>query len=223
MIIDPYSWHRLSIRSITKVSSDTVSVLLQRPADYQFRAGQYAVVRVSVEGRQLMRQYSFTSAPDDETLELLIQREPDGAVSSWFCDNAIAGDTIEISQPFGGFTWPDNDKPLLFIAGRVGIAPFISMLKHHERVNTPREIAILYSVREPEQLCYRELIEKHRSLFFLTNHGDRLTQDALRQHLTPETVVYICGSKRFVDGITRELSELGVNEARIKRELFTLQ
>ena len=85
MIIDPYTWHEFVIEEKIEAASDTVAVRFKRPAGYQFRAGQYAIVRVKTdEDRQLIRQYSFTSAPDDDTLELLVQREPSGIVSNWF-------------------------------------------------------------------------------------------------------------------------------------------
>src|SRR5690349_7642087 len=105
MIIDPYTWHQLAIEEKISAASETVAIRFRRPAGYQFRAGQYAIVRISIaEGRQLIRQYSFTSAPDDDLLELLVQREPSGIVSNWFYSEAEPGDTVELSQPFGGFT-----------------------------------------------------------------------------------------------------------------------
>ena len=131
MIIDPYTWHRLPIRSVSFASSDTVAVRVDKPTDYDFRAGQYAVARVTIGGQPLMRQYSFSSAPHDSQLELLIQHQPDGVVSSWFCKTAQVGDVIEISQPFGGFVLEDTERPVLLVAGRVGIAPFVSMRPGH--------------------------------------------------------------------------------------------
>ena len=79
MIIDPYTWQRFVIEDKVKAASDTVAVRFKRPAGYVFRAGQYAVVRTTLDGgRQLIRQYSFSSDPNDSMIELLIQREPIG-------------------------------------------------------------------------------------------------------------------------------------------------
>jgi ferredoxin-NADP reductase len=223
MIIDPYTWHRMPIQHITRLTSDTVSIRLPRPTNYTFHAGQYAVVRVRVDGMPLLRQYSFASAPGNDFLELLIQRETDGDVSGWFHNAAQVGDFVELSQSFGSFIWNDEPGPLMLIAGRVGIAPLLSIIREHELRGAKNPISVLYSVHESEQLCYRELLDDLNSSYFVTSTGKRITPGTLSTHVTPATFTYVCGSKRFVDGITSELRTLGVAETHLKRELFTLQ
>src|SRR5690349_2718197 len=105
MIIDPYTWSRLTIEDLTPVSIDTMAVGFKRPVGYEFRPGQYAVVRATLTGdTSTLRQYSFSSSPNDDRLELLIQLEPNGVVSSWFFNGAKVGDVVELSQPLGSFT-----------------------------------------------------------------------------------------------------------------------
>jgi len=222
MIIDPYTWHRLPIQHIARLTSDTISVRLPVPTGYSFHAGQYAIVRVVVGGMPLLRQYSFASAPGNDFIELLVQREIDGEVSNWFHDKAQESEDIEISQAFGGFTWEREPEPLLLIAGRVGIAPLLSIIRQHELTDATNPLSVLYSVREADQVLYRDLLEGVTS-FFVTKDGQRITQDVIHEHVTPSTTAYVCGSKRFVDGITEELRSLGMSGTHIKRELFTLQ
>jgi ferredoxin-NADP reductase len=221
MIIDPYTWHQFAIEEKISAASDTVAIRFKRPAGYQFRAGQYAIVRISTaEGRQLIRQYSFTSAPDDDLLELLVQREPSGIVSNWFYSEAELGDTVELSQPFGGFTLePVGKRPILLIAGRVGVAPFLSMLREAYRSN----LTLLYSVRTEDQVCFPELLEQHRTQIIVTAHTPRIDKSLLGPLLAEKPLVYICGSKQFVDAIMGYLLESGVPEDDVRRELFTLQ
>lgn len=223
MIIDPYIWQRLRIDTVSTVAADTVAVRMLRPHDYTFRAGQYAVIRTTIDGSPLVRQYSFSSNPDHDTLELLVQREPDGTVSNWFCDSAAPGDEIELSQPFGNFTWNNEPGPVLLIAGRVGIAPFVSMLRHHRKVRSRAHAAVLYSVREPQQICEKDLLDEFETTYFITSSGDRLSKELLQIHLAKDPTAYVCGSKQFVDAINTMLLELDVPPERIKRELFTLQ
>jgi len=219
MIIDPYTWHRLPIRSVSFASSDTVAVRVDKPTGYDFRAGQYAVARVTIGGQPLMRQYSFSSAPNDSQLELLIQHQPDGVVSSWFCKTAQVGDVIEISQPFGGFVLEDTERPVLLVAGRVGIAPFVSML----RESAPRSHSLLYSVKSDEQVCFPDLLTTHHATIVKTEERPRIDASMLKAHIGLKPIIYVCGSKQFVDGIASELSTLGVVAHDIRRELFTLQ
>jgi ferredoxin-NADP reductase len=222
VIIDPYTWRHLPIQHISRLTADTISVRLPRPDGYSFRAGQYAVVRVVVDGMPLLRQYSFASAPGNDFIELLVQRETDGEVSGWFHDKAKVNDHLEISQPFGSFTWEGEPESLLLIAGRVGIAPLLSIVREHELKAAENPVSVLYSVREADQILHRDLLENITS-FFVTSDGQRITADILKECVRSSTTAYVCGSKRFVDGVTSELRTLGVSEAHIKRELFTLQ
>jgi ferredoxin-NADP reductase len=221
MIIDPYTWHRLTVKSITRITGDTVAVGLNRPPAYTFRAGQYAVVRITTaDKRQFIRQYSYSSGPQEKSLELLIQREPNGEVSRWFHDTASAGDSIEVSQALGSFTLePRVTRPILLIAGRIGVAPYISMLRNKRR----RGINLLYSVRSIDQVCFPELLRAIPTTIIATDTSPRINIATLEPVLRPKPIVYVCGSKQFVDAICELLSASGVEPGDVHRELFTLQ
>jgi len=221
MIIDPYTWQRFVIEDKLVVASDTVAVRFKRPAGYVFRAGQYAVVRATTnEDKQLLRQYSFSSAPQDEMVELLIQREPEGEVSNWFYDDAKPGDEIEMSQPFGGFTIEQTGaRPVLLIAGRVGIAPYLSMLREGKK----RALSLLYSVRSDDQICFPDLIKQFDTTVVVTARSARIDKAMLVPMLEKQPLAYVCGSKQFVDAIAGYLHANGIPNEDIRRELFTLQ
>lgn len=218
MIIDPYAWRTFTITEKKLVAEDTVAIRFTKPEDYVFRAGQYAVVRVTIGPRQLIRQYSFASSPESKTLELLVQKEVGGEVSSWLCDVAEANDTIELSQPFGNFMPEQSKRPLLFIAGRVGIAPCMSLIREHR--HTPR---VLYSVRTRHQVCYAEELHAVDTTIISTDRSPRISQETLLPLLTDSPLVFVCGSKQFVDAMTLLLNKSGVDPKDIRRELFTLQ
>ncbi len=217
MIIDPYTWHRLEILRIQPVAKDTVAVYLLRPADYHFRAGQYAVVRVTSDANTWVRQYSFASAPEASELCFLIQREPGGAVSNWFFSSASNGMAIEISESFGNFV-PDLSQQSVFIAGKVGVAPFISVLSAHSSAGK-----LYYCVREEEELCTSLLPEATNLHACVTTTGTRLGDSELKTIVAMERPVYVCGSKLFVDGLSQRLQKLGQPTELLHKELFTLE
>lgn len=223
MIIDPYTWHQLPIQHLTQLTPDTLSVRVPKPAKYTYRAGQYAVVRVNIGGAPVLRQYSYASSPGNDFLEFLIQREPGGTVSGWFHGVARIGTTIDISQALGSFTAPVSKTPLLLIAGRVGIAPILSIVREQLDHENGDAITLLYSARGKDGFCYRELLETIGAKFFDTLHNHRIDRQILSDHLTPAADVYLCGSKQFVDSLAAELGALGVPPEHIRRELFTLQ
>lgn len=203
---------------VSRITPDVVSIKLARPAGYSFHTGQYVVVRITTADRKsIVRQYSFSSGENDHLLEILIQQEPEGMASSWFFTMAKVGMTIEISQAFGSFT-PKNDrkKHLVCIAGRIGIAPFLSMILSGYRMN------LLYSVREKNQVCYPELIQSVGGNVFVSSTGKYITKERLRLVVEPNNVYYICGSKQYVDDMMEMLLDIGVEASDVRRELFTL-
>ncbi|HEX8390124.1 MAG TPA: FAD-binding oxidoreductase [Candidatus Saccharimonadales bacterium] len=221
MIIDPYMWTRLPIVGLEAVTAETLAVHLRRPSGYSFVPGQYAIVRVIVpSGERLIRQYSFISAPQDDDLSLLIQREPGGTVSGWFHSTARVGAIIELSQPLGSFTLTQvRHRPVVLVAGKVGIAPFLSML----RATPHRRAKLIYSVRQREQIVFAEEVATYDTTVIMTDVTPRIDATILTPLTVDQPVWYICGSKQFVDAICLLLSRLNVPSANVRRELFTLQ
>ena len=221
MIIDPYQWYEVTIRDIASASKDTITLSLERPQNYRFKAGQYTIFRFKPQGRTIMRQYSFSSPPESTYIECTIQREPGGEASEWFFRGASPGDTIEISQAFGNFVWDRHGtRPILFIAGRVGIAPFMSMIRDH--AGQKQHLRVLYSVYSQDQVCFEsELAELHTKIV-VTGKNERIDQSTIEPFVSDHPIVYICGSRRFVEGMQEHLASLGVPPSDVRRELFTL-
>lgn len=218
MIIEPYTWYKTPITDILKVSSDTISIRVKRPEGYDFRAGQYAIVRTYVTtDRFLVRQYSFSSSPSADWLEFTIQHEPGGEVTSWLHEHSHIGTMLEISQSFGNFTYESSPRPLLFIAGRVGIAPFMSYLRGDHSTN----VHVIYSVTTQDQACFWDELSDITTLV-VTSKQSRVDQTHLARYTAPRPIVYLCGSRQFAESMQQHLSQLGLPPNDIKRELFTL-
>lgn len=228
MIIDAYRWQPATIRQVAHISSRTVAVTIDKPTNYRYTAGQYTIVRRRMPGSAaLVRQYSFSSPPDQTTLELTIQKEPYGQLSGWFHDFAQAGDQLEISQPFGAFTWyPSETRPLLLVAGGSGIAPCMSIIRHHAGASATTPLTLHYSVRQADHLCFydelQSLATPRQAFTTTTDTAPRLSAETLSDHLTPDTVAYICGSKRFIGAMHGAIVGLGLPPSQIKHEAFTL-
>ena len=103
------------------------------------QAGQYLTVRVTLpDGSTTMRNYSLSNAPGMDEYRISVKREkgqaadtPDGVISNYLHDQVQLGSTLEVAPPCGEFTLKpsgDRSKPVVFIAGGVGITPLISML-----------------------------------------------------------------------------------------------
>lgn len=217
MIIEPYRWHKTHIQKIDTVAADTITVRIERPDGYAFSAGQYAITRTYLSPEKfLVRQYSFSSPPSADWLEFTIQKEPGGEVTTWLHEHARVGDMMEVSQSYGNFTFESSQRPLLFIAGRVGIAPFMSYLREYQK-----RVPIIYSISTREQICFWDEIQDMTTPV-ITAEQPRIDRTLLARHVVDHPIVYICGSRQFSEAMQAELAALGVLPSDIKRELFTL-
>ena len=103
-----------------------------------FRPGQFLTFRIRIAGQEQRRCYSLSSAPDSSSYRITIKRVPApgdqpelpaGVVSNHFHDQVHEGDLLDVEAPRGSFTLERKDRlPLVFLAGGVGVTPFISMV-----------------------------------------------------------------------------------------------
>src|SRR3546814_7537038 len=74
------------------------------------------------------------------------------------------GATVIVDGPFGSLTLHSKTaRAAVFIAGGIGITPFMSMLRHAAHEALPQQILLLYSNRRPEDAAFlTELQELER-------------------------------------------------------------
>src|SRR3954463_12953275 len=122
-------------------------------------AGQHADCRLTAsDGYSAVRSYSIASAPNSQRrIELTVERLPNGEVSPYLTQELAVGDRLELRGPIGGwFVWhTEQQEPVQLVAGGSGIVPLMAMLRSRELVGSGVPFRLLYSVREPEAVFYR--------------------------------------------------------------------
>src|SRR5580692_10133962 len=126
-------------------------------------AGQHVDVRLTApDGYSAVRSYSMASAPSsDGRIEITVERLPNGEVSPYLTQVVAVGDELELRGPIGGwFVWrSDQTEPIQLVAGGSGIVPLMSMIRARALTNSTEPFRLLYSVREPGSIFYREELE----------------------------------------------------------------
>src|SRR3954447_10432878 len=123
------SAHAGRVTAIDRLSDTTTGFSIgldNRPA-LGFLPGQY--VNILVPGTDQTRSYSFSSGPQVEEISFLLRNTPAGALSTYLREQARVGDRIEFHGPVGSFYLRPIQRPLLFLAGGTGLAPFLAMLE----------------------------------------------------------------------------------------------
>mgnify|MGYP003666669611 CR=1 FL=1 len=131
--------------------------------------GQYLtlVLRVPGQDRPAIRCYSLSHDPQPSGYEVTIKetRQADGApglVSSYVQSGLAPGDVVDVLAPRGSFTVDPARPPgpLVFLAGGVGITPFMSMLEALARARTRVPVHLYYGVRRASEHLFRERLAR---------------------------------------------------------------
>ena len=139
---------------VTEVEHYTDSLFkfkLTKPSDFNFKAGQFTMLSVEDAPK---RAYSMTSGPEDNYIEFFSIKVPNGPLTSKLQKIKI-GDLVSVSPKATGTLIIDNlteGTDLWLLATGTGIAPFISILCDSRTYDKFKNIHVLWSVREKEEL-----------------------------------------------------------------------
>ncbi|MEO7917571.1 MAG: ferredoxin--NADP reductase, partial [Dokdonella sp.] len=127
----------------------------------RFENGQFVMIGLEVDGRPLMRAYSFASANWEEHLEFFSIKVPDGPLTSRL-QHLKVGDELLVSRKPTGTLVHHDLKPgrnlYLFSTG-TGLAPFLSIIRDPETWERFEKVILTHGVRTVKDLAYDDLIE----------------------------------------------------------------
>lgn len=208
-------------------------------AGFHFQPGQFAWLTL---GRSPFaaseHPFSFSSSADDKRRVRFTIKEL-GDFTNTIGETTL-GTVAYVDGPFGVFTPERHAEALEFalIAGGVGIAPLMSMLRTFADRGEARPVTLIYANNRLDDVLFREeLDELSRRLPLRVVHvilepdaawtGERGLVDraVLDRSLPPERrrlTCFICGPEPMTDAVQRDLRALGVPLRRIHLELFDM-
>ncbi len=221
-------WQDATVADIHTETPHVKTFTLSLPNVTRHLAGQHFVVRLTApDGYTAQRSYSVASPPGDGTsIELTVERLPDGEVSAFLHDELMIGDTLEVRGPIGGwFIW-DGRTPAVLIGGGSGVVPVMSMLRHARSIGATAHL--LVSARAPDDVIYAEEFGTDDATVLFTRVAaanssrpvGRITADDIRPHMRDDATVFICGSAGFADAATERALDAGVHSDAIRVERF---
>ncbi len=145
-----------------------------------FRAGQYAMLHA--EGFE-PRAFSIASAPHQPYLEFHIKSTGRG-LSAHIFETWKKGDRIGLEAPFGDHYWRASARPLLALAGGVGIAPLKAIIEAHFEHAAQSPAHLYWGVRDTAHLYldgfFKEFAQKHHGFHYVPLLAHAEDRPALR-------------------------------------------
>jgi 3-ketosteroid 9alpha-monooxygenase subunit B len=202
-------FQQATVTRIIKETADTRSyVLAPHEQPFAYRAGQFCTFRVTVDGEELYRSYSMSSAPEtDSELMTTVKRVAGGRVSNWIVDNVVEGDELTMTRAAGTFVLSPTSLPLLAFAGGSGVTPILSLTKS-ALATSDRVVRILCADRDRASVIFEavidELVGRFPGRLSVDRHIDAehglLSSDAVTKFVGSNTNAecYVCGPEGFM-------------------------
>lgn len=151
------------ITDLRQETHDTWTVEMRATEERQIhshRAGQFHFLTIHRENMPVEEHpFTISSAPSENgMLASTIKQSGD---FTRLIGRARVGDAVSVRGPFGRFCYnlhlPGSD--LVFVAGGVGITPFISMLREMRNTNDSRHVLLIYSNRSEGDIIFSEELD----------------------------------------------------------------
>jgi len=202
-----------------------------------FHAGQFVWLRIAPRPWGLREHpFSIASAPGDgRALRFLIKANGDHTGSIGTIE---PGARAWVDGPYGRFRPADTDADaLLFIAGGVGLAPILSLLRERMHAGEQRPVRLIHACRWRRDLVAADELAELSRQFNLevmtvvdeadrpaTAHAGPVNRQLLERSLPPvapeRIACAICAPPGMIDAMETELTELGVSHRHIASERF---
>ncbi len=241
-VLGRLNWHVCTVVALRDETATARTIVLRVPDWPGHVAGQRVDLRVTAtDGYSAVREYSIASAPGAQgCIELSVERLPDGEVSPYLTQDLVVGDRVELRGPIGGwFVWRDHQtEPIQLVAGGSGIVPLMAMIRSREVAGSSAPFRLLYSVRHPASIWYRDELETLAAkthgidiMYVYTRSTPpnwrrppgRIDSTLLAVVSWPATLsptCYVCGPTSFAEHIAGLLMSSGHSADRIRTERF---
>jgi ferredoxin--NADP+ reductase len=138
-----------------------LSFRITRPPSFRFRSGEFVMIGLPGEGKPILRAYSIACPSFAEELEFLSIKVPNGPLTSRL-QRIEPGDQLLLGRKATGTLVLDALKPgeqLVLIGTGTGLAPFLSIPRDPETYERFARVIVTHTVRDIDELVYRELFE----------------------------------------------------------------
>lgn len=232
----PKGFFELTVAEVKSLTPDSKKIVFSVPDElkdkFLYTSGQYLDLAIELNGKVERRSYSICSGKN-EALAIGVKEVEGGLVSVYLNQEVKEGDVILVSQPLGNFTVQEDVKNVVAITAGSGITPVLSIAKDHTGDGTFR---LYYGNRTEKDIMFRDEIDQLENIsthYYLSReeregfeHG-RLDRDAFSKVIQSDLSILrsdaflLCGPAEMILDIKDLLKMFGVNESKIRFELFS--
>lgn len=190
-----------------------------------FCPGAYTETFLPVNDRQIRRFYSLCSSVDERYFyQIAVHRSAQSRGGSVFWHERVkVGQSLEISLPVNHFALSKRARHHVFVAGGIGVTPFLSMMAALEEKGSA-SFELHFAAKSGSKCPFYEWLKERfelRVAFYFSEQGERLTPELLRRQKLG-THVYLCGPTQLMSEFRSAAKAFGYPLQSIHMEAFVL-
>jgi predicted ferric reductase len=222
--------HDYTVSEVRRPNETTTEVSLRPVREpLAFVPGQFVVLSFGGTSGWQRHPFSVTSAPSERRLAVSIKAV--GDYTHDLHDKLQPGTPAKVAGPFGGFDYTRGGHDQIWIAGGIGITPFMSWIRSLDG-SFDRRVDFYYSVRTEADALYLDEIEaaagKHPTLQPIVVETERegllTAEQAASGHSRGADVwVYMCGPPPMMTAFAEGFRALGIPASRVRWEQFDIR
>lgn len=237
------AWHRYHIRrhpyrvtSVTKETHDIWTLFFEGEQP-RFRPGQFMIVQLFKKGK-LSEPHPFTLSSSPTRPNLCVSAKSVGDFTASI-RNTKKGDLAFLDGPYGIFSFLNYDSEnIVFIAGGIGITPFISMLRYIWDRKLKKNIILIWGNKTEKDILFRKELDEMmgsmpslKIVYVLSRQPDwpgengRVDSVKIKKYVKDikNSHIFICGPPGMMYGIEKKIRDMGVSRKQIHTERFALR
>lgn len=239
-IVNPKYRLDLVLHQKIAVSKDTFVFDFGKISNLKFVPGQYfewTLPHIQLDSRGNRRYFSISSAPHENLMMTVKFYSPSSNYKKALLQLENGGKIIASSLS-GDFVLPKNKKkPIVFIAGGVGIAPFRSMIEDIVQKKEMVDIILVFANKTIDDILFEDTFKKAeefgvKSYYVLTDKDKapagwtgplgHIDENGLKSIVKDfnKRLFYISGPQLMVQNFEKIVKNMGVKRNHIKVDFF---
>ena len=234
--------HDVRLTRRETVAEGTMAFYFSKPAAFRQQAGQSLLMTLidppETDSEGDARTFTIASAPHEP--ELMIATRMRDSAFKRALKAAPIGTPVRIDGPSGQMVLHDDaTRPAVFLAGGIGITPFLAMARHAANQRLPHSLYLFYSNRRPEDAAFlaelqdmeqrnpkyrliATMAEPEKSAQRWAGETGFIRREMLEHHLPDisSPMYYFAGPPQMTMAMQKILEEIGISEAAMRYEEF---
>ncbi len=230
-IVQPRHQVNLIYKSKQLIANQVYEFIFEPSARLSFKPGQYMGLTLDhlvFDPKGNRRTFSIASAPGQPEIRIGIKIPELPSLFKQSLMKLEAGQIVSANNIAGQFTL-DNTEALIWVAGGIGITPFISMIRSLLESDPAqlKSITLVYQVSTTQDVAYQDVLQQaHQAGLNIT-----MLYSSQSQFLDSQTIAglpfstsshwYLSGPPAMVDNYKQLLKQAHIPSSRIKTDYFS--